>query len=636
MIGLQYSGCGFPEKGVLEVSGFGSSSDAAAALIKFKKDGSFGSSSNEEPISVLDKRRSPSPSTSTSASSSSFCGTAAAAAAPKEELQPLPVGFEVGGCGGENLGFGLEDWESFLIESGVSDQSLFPWSSGEFEDPAEEIHGNVGFGGNFLSSCSHMGNFFTFNSNSNNGKFGSVLNSFDNVLPPLKPQSFNFYASMDQTQTQNSAVPTFGDILEEDLPPSKRPNLQILNSIPASPRPEIPLGYRIFGSGPFSGLFQPPSPSPLLIPKQEANLMSPPPNQQQQLVVYDQVYKAAELIQKGQFSHAQMILARLNHNQPSGEPVQRAVSCFKEALALPPKLPSQVDFVLKMGAYKVFSEASPLLQFMNFTSNQTLLEAVGGAGSVHVFDFDIGFGAQWSSFMEELPKKKGGAASLKITAFGSPSTHHPVEINLMHESLSQFANDVGVRFELEMINLDTFDPSSSAPASFRQSEDEVIVVNFPIWSLSNRLPVLPSLLHYIKRLSPKIVVSLDRGCERADLPVPHHILNALKYYEVLLESIGAAKVTLEAGDKMERFIFQPSIESIVQGRLNFPDQMPPWRALFASAGFLPAELSGLAETQAECVVKRNLTGGFHVERRQMSLVLCWQRRELLTATAWRC
>nr|GMD82527.1 scarecrow-like protein 22 [Ipomoea batatas] len=700
MIGMQYSKNSLQGKG--EVGRFGSSISASS----LKRDGSFGSN---EPISVLDKRRSPSPSTSTSASSSSFGCTAAVKDAPAPaaveewvvgELQPL-VPFE-------KFGLGLEDWECVLSESGGggggSDQSILRWVSGaEFEDPSSfsfkqhEIQGNAGLGDAADQTTTGFGaliasdNFFTNVSssvipisslNSNIGKFGSTVNHVNsqdsnlnftpnnNLVPGLsfqepeqKPQISNFQIPV-VNQTQNATnrnvfvSPSYGGILHEEQlpPPAKRQNLEI----PNSQLPEIPLvgmshglllgKQQDFAQLQHQGMMGSGQHSSLLVPKQEEVVM--PHHQHQQQVVYDQIYKAAELILAGQFSHAQMILARLNHQlSPVGKSLQRAASYFKEALmlpllmpgssiSLPSRVPSPVDFVFKMGAYKVFSEASPILQFMNFTSNQALLEALGDAEYVHIFDFDIGFGAQWSSFIQELPKRnnggRGGAPSLKITAFASPSTHHPVEISLMHESLTQFANDVGVKFELEVVNLDTFDPSSYQLSSFRPCGSEVVAVNFPIWSLSNHLSALPSLLHYIKQLSPKIVVSLERGCERTELPFPHHILNALKYYEVLLESMGAAKVTPDMANKMERFLFQPSIESIVQGRLCFPDQMPPWRTLFTSAGFLPVPFSNFTETQAECIMKQNQVRGFHVEKRQASLVLCWQRRELLTAMAWRC
>ncbi|KAK8659085.1 hypothetical protein V6N13_029297 [Hibiscus sabdariffa] len=67
------------------------------------------------------------------------------------------------------------------------------------------------------------------------------------------------------------------------------------------------------------------------------------------------------------------------------------------------------------------------------------------------------------------------------------------------------------------------------------------------------------------------------------------------------------------------------------GRLQVPEKIPVWKTLFSSAGLTPMTLSNFAETQADCVVK---VRGFHVEKRQPSLVLCWQQRDLISASAW--
>lgn len=245
--------------------------------------------------------------------------------------------------------------------------------------------------------------------------------------------------------------------------------------------------------------------------------------------------------------------------------------------------------------------------------------------------------------MQELNRGVGGGGgsatpSLKITAVASPSTHHPVELALMRDNLAQFAAEIGVAFDLEVVNFDSLEQTSYSMPVFR-AEGEVIAVNFPIWAASNQPAALPNLLRFIKQLSPKIVVSLDRGCDRSDLPFPQHILQALHSYINLLESLDAAvNVTSDAVNKIEKFLFQPKIESTVLGRLRgpVPDKMPLWKTLFASAGFTPVTFSNFAETQAECVVKRTPVRGFHVEKRQASLTMCWQRRELVSVSAWRC
>ncbi|XP_022719194.1 scarecrow-like protein 22 [Durio zibethinus] len=371
-------------------------------------------------------------------------------------------------------------------------------------------------------------------------------------------------------------------------------------------------------------------------------------HQQQEATLFDLLYKAAELVGTGNFSHAQGILARLNHQlSPVGKPLQRAAFYFKEALQFillmnnpvsspPPRSPTPFDVIFKMGAYKVFSEVSPLIQFVNFTCNQALLEALGDADRIHIVDFDIGFGAQWASFMQELPMRSRGAPSLRITAFASPSMHHPIELGLMRENLMQFANEVGISFELEVLNFNSLDQTPYSLPMFRSNENEAIAVNFPVWSSSNQPSALPNLLRFVKQLSPKIVVSLDRGCDRNDLPFPQHIVHAFQSYINLLESLDAANVTSDAVNKIERFLLVPRIESTVFGRLHAPEKMPLWKTLFSATGFSPVTFSNFTETQAECVVKRAQVRGFHVEKRLASLVLCWQRRDLISTSAWRC
>ncbi|KAE8661809.1 Scarecrow-like protein 6 [Hibiscus syriacus] len=368
----------------------------------------------------------------------------------------------------------------------------------------------------------------------------------------------------------------------------------------------------------------------------------------QQATLFDQLYKAAELVGTGNFSQAQLILARLNHQvSPVGMPSQRAAFYFKEALQLlllmhnpvsppPPRNPTPFDVIFKMGAYKVFSEVSPLIQFINFTCNQALLEALDGADQIHIVDFDIGFGAQWASFMQELPMRSGGAPMLKITAFVSPSTHHPIELELMRENLVQFANEIGINFELLVLNFDYLVQTRYPLPIFRSSENEAVAVNLPIWSSSIQPSALPNLMHFLKQLSPKIVVSLDQGCDRNGLTFPQHVIHAFQSYINLLESLDASDVTSDAVNKIERFLLVPRIENALLGRLQVPEKIPLWKTLFSSAGLTPVTFSNFTETQADCVVKRSQVRGFHVEKRRASLVLCWQQRDLISASAWRC
>ncbi|XVF13360.1 hypothetical protein REPUB_Repub08aG0201700 [Reevesia pubescens] len=466
------------------------------------------------------------------------------------------------------------------------------------------------------------------------------------------PQNPNFFLPLPQEQH-----------LLQPLPKRFNPgNLELSSQIPKLPFSDA--GHELFmrnqqqqHMGFPQGVQFVPQQKPLMVAKQKVlgpgEEMAQQQQQhqyqlhQQQATLFEMLYKAAELVGTGNFSHAQGILARLNHQlSPVGKPLQRAAFYFKEALQLlllmnnpvsppHPRSPTPFDVIFKMGAYKVFSEVSPLIQFVNFTCNQALLEALDDADRIHIVDFDIGFGAQWASFMQELPMRSRGAPSLRITAFASPSTHHPIELGLMRENLMQFANEIGVRFELEVLNFDSLDQTPYSLPMFRSNENEAVAVNFPVWSSPNQPSALPNLMRFVKQLSPKIVVSLDRGCDRNDLPFPQHIIHAFQSYINLLESLDAVNVTSDAVNKIERFLLVPRIESTVLGRLHAPEKMPLWKTLFSSAGFTPVTFSNFTETQAECVVKRAQVTGFHVEKRQASLVLCWQQRDLISASAWR-
>ncbi|KAG4387034.1 hypothetical protein AAZX31_11G150400 [Glycine max] len=363
---------------------------------------------------------------------------------------------------------------------------------------------------------------------------------------------------------------------------------------------------------------------------------------QLQQAITEQLFKAAELIDAGNLELAHGILARLNHQlSPIGKPFQRAAFYFKEALQL--LLHSNANnssftfsptgLLLKIGAYKSFSEISPVLQFANFTCNQALLEAVKGFDRIHIIDFDIGLGGQWSSFMQELALRNGGAPELKITAFVSPSHHDEIELSFTQESLKQYAGELRMPFELEILSLESLN-SASWPQPLRDCK--AVVVNMPIGSFSNYPSYLPLVLRFVKQLMPKIVVTLDRSCDRTDAPFPQHLIFALQSYSGLLESLDAVNVHPDVLQMIEKYYLQPSMEKLVLGRHGLQERALPWKNLLLSSGFSPLTFSNFTESQAECLVQRTPSKGFHVEKRQSSLVLCWQRKDLISVSTWRC
>ncbi|MQM05969.1 hypothetical protein Taro_038788, partial [Colocasia esculenta] len=378
---------------------------------------------------------------------------------------------------------------------------------------------------------------------------------------------------------------------------------------------------------------------------------------QQEEALVDQLFKAAQLHEAGNIASASVVLARLNHQfSPIGKPLTRSAFYCKKALqsiithnssSTPPSmsLPLQqnppsmalstpVDVVLKLSAHKAFSEISPIMQFTYFTCTQALLEELNGFNRIHIIDFDIGFGGQWSSFMQEIAQRRCGATaaapSLKITAFAPLPSPHSFELGLIGEHLSHFAGDLNIPFEFNISNNNPCDLSSLL--NMLQS-DEAIAVNLPV---SSAYTSMTNILCLVKQLSPRILVSVDHGLDHNGLMFCHHFIHTLQSGTVLLDSIDAAGISPIVASKIERYILQPRIENAIVGQHSAAVKGLPWRTLFASAGFTAVPFSNFTETQAECLLKRTRVKGFHVEKRQASLSLCWHHGLLVSVSAWKC
>ncbi|ONI22595.1 hypothetical protein PRUPE_2G138400 [Prunus persica] len=590
-----------------------------------------------EPTSVLDARRSPSPPTSSSTLSSSLGGGGGAsggggggsgstdtttclgttAAAVYENISQTPI--EESKCG---PALGMEDWESVLPESPGQEQSILRLIMSDIEDPSlglnkllqsgsgsdqQDLEFSAGF-----HDVVDQGGYDGFEPNT--GNLQQQHMGMDE-----KPQIFNPQMVMNQNQAQFTQNPamfmplTYAQLQEHHLlspPPPKR-----------------------FNSGGF-GPNYPVQRAPFSNPGQELLVRAQQQQQQLQfLPQHLQQQRPTMLVKENMLSPAEGTKEMMNQNQNQQQLQQAAIDqLFNAAELIETGNPALAQGILA----RLNHQLSPVvLQFANFTCNQAILEAVEGFNRVHVIDFDIGYGGQWASFMQEVALRNCGAPSFKITAFISSSTHDEFEIGFTRENLKHFASELNLSFELELVSLEALN-SGSWGLPLHVSEGVAVAVNLPIGSFSNNPLSLTMALRFVKQLSPKIVVSLDRGSDRTDVPFAHQIIQSLHSYSGLLESLDAVNVNPDALQKIERYLLQPGIEKIVTGRHLSPKRTPPWRTLFSSSGFSPLTFSNFTESQAECLVQRTPVGGFHIEKRQSSLVLCWQHKDLISVSVWRC
>ncbi|KAL9231123.1 hypothetical protein vseg_006385 [Gypsophila vaccaria] len=560
--------------------------------------------------------------------------------------RPSSTNDDGGGRGGlGNIGGGvclaMHDFEDLCV--GGVEGSLLPWLMGQVDDPNSSSKnfppfGFGGFEGSIDPSCvENFGGggglgFSSFGSNCN-GKVGEEFRFSDEKARVVGTYFGCGEHEVQTVQNPNYCVSSLGysQVGVEHLctPPVRRDSYG--------------------GAGLDRSIGQLPM-APQIVHK------SMDQDKDSEIHVFgDQLIMVSEMFQTGNFALAQVILARLNHQAslPGNSLVGAAAGYVKEELEKilsmnvfpaappPPKSLSLDDVIHKISAYKLFSEVSPVMQFVDYTCTQAFLEALEGDDVVHILDFDIGCGSMWASFIRELPLRKKGAPLLKITVLASTSSHHPFELALICDNILEFATEYGVSVDIKVLNLDLFDSTSSTFPGFQLLQNEVVAVKFPIWACSHCPFLLPPLLSFMKQCSPKIVMTFDRGGDRSDLAFSSHTLHCLNSWSSLLESLNSSSIRTEIISKVDNFLIKPSIERTIQGRIHAPDtmhanKMHNWKTLFQNAGFNPGTFSTSTEYQADELVNQHPQKGFNVEKRRGSIMLRWRHHELVAGIAWNC
>ncbi|XP_062201303.1 scarecrow-like protein 6 [Phragmites australis] len=600
-----------------------------------------------EPTSVLDHRHSPSPSppTSTSTLSSPLgaatAGVAALAGANAKNVSPPPVAaaWPGGAAGEEAAGVGKEEWQLTPLDIGLG--------AGEAWDTAGAVLSDAAAPPGLAPDHTFLR--WIIGSEDASAAMGGVmdppvleLDHAPSMMFPAFGPNLSFAPAMEDTKPAPFGhAPNFQFHHHQHHP---QPHAAFFGSHPSfDAAPPLSKQHHPMAGAPAPKLSSFPGPVAAACGFVSALKPKPEAAHDEAATAVDQLAQAAKLAEAGDAFGAREILARLNYRLPAaptaGTPQLRSVFYFKEALRLAlsptgeapaPPASTPYDVVLKLGAYKAFSEVSPVLQFAHLTCVQAVIDELGGAGCIHVLDFDIGMGEQWASLMQELAQRRP-ATALKVTALVSPASHYPLELQLIHENLSGFADELGVFFQFAVFNIDTLDPAELVAIA----SGDAVAVHLPVGSA--HVAAMPAILRLVKRLGAKVVVSVDHGCERTELPFAAHLFQAFQSCVSLLDSIDAVGADADTVAKIGRFLVQPGVEQRVLGRHRAGMDKPlPWRAVFASAGFVPVQASTFAESQAESLIKKVRLMGFRVEKRGGALCLYWQRGELVSVSAWRC
>ncbi|KAI3761882.1 hypothetical protein L1987_52304 [Smallanthus sonchifolius] len=392
-----------------------------------------------------------------------------------------------------------------------------------------------------------------------------------------------------------------------------------------------------------------PQPQPI----SHSHLMIPPPVGPEEhdsgLQLVHLLLACAEAVSKDEFMSARKYLHHLNRVvSPLGDSMQRVAACFTEALTArltatlttksPSSTPKFTPFppnameILKI--YQIVYQACPYIKFAHFTANQAIFEAFETEERVHIIDLDILQGYQWPAFMQALAARPGGPPFLRITGIGSS----PESVKETGRCLSELARSLNVPFEFHAVSEQLEDLE---PFMFNRRVGEALAVNSV-----NRLQRVPghclwNLLAMIRDQAPNIVTIVEQEASHNGQFFMGRFLEALHYYSAIFDSLDATF----PGDsperaKVEQYIFAPEIRNIVSceggERVMRHERLEKWRKIMEGKGFQGLPLSENAVTQSKILLSLYSCDGYRLTEDKGCLLLGWQDRSILAASAWRC
>jgi hypothetical protein len=374
---------------------------------------------------------------------------------------------------------------------------------------------------------------------------------------------------------------------------------------------------------------------------------------QEELLVVDEsslgdlLLAGASAVEAGDLIRAWAIVAKVDDILHEGRPFDRlccyfarglrsriAGACITECHRAAP--------ANRLAAYQMLQEVSPFVKFAHFTANQAILEATVDDPDVHVVDFNVGDGVQWSSLMSDLAREVGKTFSL--TALTTAGTRHAAA---PARWLSEFAESVGLPFRYDE-GADLHELCTKINRSRRRGSSSVIVscdVTTMSRTSTDASQMLRLLVGTAELLQPKLVILTEDELFRVGREPSRHVGaifgEALQHFAAVHESLASCfrGGGYEAGMRLvEQEILGPRIEGAVAAGL--PNGSMAGGAdgddvafAFSGLGFRARRVSGFNVTQAKMLAGL-FSREFGVVYDKSRLALCWNDRPLTSVSLW--
>ncbi|KAK1577284.1 hypothetical protein Q3G72_020421 [Acer saccharum] len=283
----------------------------------------------------------------------------------------------------------------------------------------------------------------------------------------------------------------------------------------------------------------------------------------------------------------------------------------------------------------------PFNQVLYYAANQSILENVANASKIHVIDFEIRSGVQWTDFMQALAERvvqRRPIQLFKITAVGLRIQEKVIgEVGKM---LSGLAESLSIPFEFNIVCVSSFIEIKKELFRIRYDESLVIYCSLILRTLLSWPSCLENLLGVIKKLNPSIMVVVEIEANHNSPSFVNRFTEALFFYSAFFDSLETC-LEQDIGTRTEiEEVLNKGIHNIVamegSDRTNRNVKIDVWRAFFARYRMEEIGFSDSCLYQANLLIKKFACASCcSFDKNVKSLVIGWKGTPMRSLSVWK-
>ncbi|KAG9453033.1 hypothetical protein H6P81_005937 [Aristolochia fimbriata] len=361
-----------------------------------------------------------------------------------------------------------------------------------------------------------------------------------------------------------------------------------------------------------------------------------------------------ESIRSNNLSAINQHLARLGElASPSGAtPIHRVVAYFTEALAMritkmwPHIFHITVPREMERGdqddiatSFRLLNHINPIPKFLHYTSNEIILRAFEGKDRVHIIDFDIKQGLQWTGLFQSLASRPNPPTHVRITGIGESKQ----DLQDTGDRLAGFAEALNLPFEFHPV-VDRLEDVRLWMLHVK--EGEFVAVNCllqlhkVIYDESGGS--LNDFLGLIRSTNPSVVLVGEQEAAHNHPRWENRFLNSLQYYSAIFDSIDSGlPLDSPARIKVEEMFAREIRNTLAcegSERVERHENFGKWSRLMEERGFRNVPIEDREILQSQMLLKMFGCDNYGVERQGENggsgVTLKWLDQPLYTVSSW--